>query len=85
MPNKIGSRVATSGHLPIGHSHAHRVGCGLSSFPKESNCHEDHNHYYHNLNQEPNRHCTTSLMPPNCPTDPSSGQQAGCEKKTENC
>jgi hypothetical protein len=79
----MGSRVAASGHLHIERPHAHRV--GLSPFPKESNRHVDHDYYYYDLNQKPNRHFAASLTPPNCPTDPSSGQQAGCEKKTESC
>src|ERR1017187_9491295 len=61
--------------------HAH--GVGLSPFPENSNRHVDHDHDYYDLNQKPNRHFTTSFTPPNCPTDPSSRQQAGCEKKTE--
>ena len=58
----------------------HTLTSGLSPFPEKKNCHVDHDHYYYDLNQKPNRHFTTSLTPPNCPTDPSSGQQAGCSE-----
>ena len=50
----------------------HTLTSGLSPFPKKTNCHVDHDHYYYDLNQKPNRHFTTSLTPLNCPTDPSS-------------
>ena len=48
----------------------HRITSGLSPFPEKTNCHIDNNRDYHGLNQKLNRHFATSLMPPNCPTDP---------------
>src|ERR1700687_1997110 len=49
---------------------------GLSPFPKESNRHIDHDHYYYDLDQKPNRHFTTSLTPLNCPTAPAANRHA---------
>ena len=54
--------VNNGSHLP---RDAREKPFGLSPFPKNPNRHVDHDHDYYDLNQEPNRHFTTSLTPPN--------------------
>ena len=76
VPYSSSSRTSFSNISPgtkfAGHVNpTHTLTSGLSPFPKNSNRHVDHDHDYYDLNQKPNRHFTTSLTSPNCPTDPS--------------